>query len=78
MLYGWQLARDGVHLDVNAKEQAIIQAAHQLKEQGLSLRQIGHKLTEQGMFPRLGHAWHPESVSNLLKAWEEWPVEARS
>jgi site-specific DNA recombinase len=22
--YGWQLARDGVHLDANAKEQAII------------------------------------------------------
>jgi site-specific DNA recombinase len=76
--YGWQLTRDGVHLDANAKEQAIIQAAHDLREQGLSLRQIGHELTEQGMNPRSGRAWHPESVSNLLKAWNEWPIEARS
>jgi len=50
----------------------------QNQEQGLSLRQIGHALTERGMYPRSGRAWHPESVSNLLKAWNEWPVEARA
>jgi site-specific DNA recombinase len=38
VLYGWQLARDGVHLDANAKGQAIIQAAHELKGPALSLR----------------------------------------
>jgi len=76
--YDWQYTRDGIHLEANAEEQPIVQAAHELKEQGLSLRQIGHELTERGMYPRSGRAWHPESVSNLLKAWEEWPVEARS
>jgi len=60
--YGWQLARDGVHLDANAKEQAIIQTAHELWEQGLSLWQTGHAVTEQGMYPRSGRAWHPQSV----------------
>jgi DNA invertase Pin-like site-specific DNA recombinase len=35
--YGWQLPRDGVHLDVSAEEQAIIQAAQELKETELSL-----------------------------------------
>jgi hypothetical protein len=49
--YGWQLARDGVYVVANAREQ------------GVSLRQIGHELTERGMYPRCGRAWHPESVS---------------
>ena len=74
--YGWQDTRDGIHRDAHAEEQAIVQAAHDLKERGLSLRPIGHALTEQGMYPRSCRAWHPESVSSLLKA--EWPVEARS
>jgi hypothetical protein len=30
------------------------------------------------MYPRSGRAWNPESVSNLLKAWNAWPVKARS
>jgi DNA invertase Pin-like site-specific DNA recombinase len=76
--YSWKYTRDGIHLEANAKEQAIIQAARELKEQGLSLRQIGHELTERAMHPRSGRGRHPESVSNLLKAWQEWPVEARS
>jgi hypothetical protein len=54
--YGWQLDCDGVHVDANARDQ------------GLSLRQIGHELTQRGMYPRRGCAWHPESVSKLLKA----------
>jgi hypothetical protein len=45
--YGWQDSRDGIHLEANAEEQAIVQAAHEPKERGLSLRQIGHELTER-------------------------------
>jgi hypothetical protein len=44
--YGWQDTRDDIHLEANAEEQAIVQAAHDLKERGVSLRQIGHELTE--------------------------------
>jgi hypothetical protein len=50
----------------------------ELRKQGLSLRQIGYALTEWSMYPRYSRAWQPESVSNLLKTWEEWAVEARS
>jgi site-specific DNA recombinase len=71
--YGFKaVGRDVKRLVVDEGEQAIIQAAHELKEQGLSLRAIGAALAERGMLPRSGHAWHPESVSNLLKAWQDW------
>jgi DNA invertase Pin-like site-specific DNA recombinase len=66
--YGWRLKRDGVHLKPHAKEQAIIKAARELKEKGLSLRRIGARLAEQGHLPRKGKAWHPETISNLLAA----------
>jgi DNA invertase Pin-like site-specific DNA recombinase len=36
--YSWQYGHDSIHLDANAEEQAIIQAAHELREQRLSLR----------------------------------------
>jgi DNA invertase Pin-like site-specific DNA recombinase len=71
--YGFKvIGRNVKRLEADEGGQAIIQAAHELKEQGLSLRAIGHELTEHGMYPRPGRAWHPESVSNLLKAWKDW------
>jgi len=36
--YDWQDTRDGIHRDANAEEQAILQAAPELKQQGMSLR----------------------------------------
>jgi hypothetical protein len=51
--HGWQDTHDGIHLEANAAEQAIIQAAHELKERGLSLRQIGHALTERACIRHL-------------------------
>jgi site-specific DNA recombinase len=77
--YGWKLSRDGIHLDVDAEEQATIFAARALREQGLSLRSIALKLSEQGRFPRKGKAWHPETIKHLLSSKAlEWPEAARS
>jgi hypothetical protein len=75
---GWQATREGMHRDANAEGQRIIQAVQEWREQGVSLRQHGHVLTERAMHRRSGRGWHPARISNLLKAWEEWPVEARS
>jgi site-specific DNA recombinase len=66
--YGWRLARDGKHVEPHAGEQALIQAAKALKAQGLSLRQIGAQLTEQGYRPRAGRTWLSQTVANLLTA----------
>jgi site-specific DNA recombinase len=77
--YGWTLGPDGVHLEVNPKEQDAIFAARELREQGHSLRAIAQQLVEQGHRPRKGNAWHPETVKHLLSAKAlEWPEAARS
>jgi site-specific DNA recombinase len=66
--YGWRLARDGKHVEPHAGEQAIIKAAQALKARGLSLRQIGAQLAEQGHRPRKSRTWLPQTVANLLTA----------
>jgi len=66
--YGWQLATDGVHLDPHTAEQAIVREALELKAVGLSLRNIGERLAARGLLPRLGRAWNPKTVRDLLQA----------
>jgi site-specific DNA recombinase len=66
--YGWRLAQDGKHVEPHAGEQAIIKAAKALKERGLSLRQIGMALAEQGYRPRQSKTWLPQTIANLLTA----------
>lgn len=48
------LVADGMESDACARAQA-------LRERGLSLREIGAKLTAEGFRPR-GKAWHPQTV----------------
>jgi DNA invertase Pin-like site-specific DNA recombinase len=66
--YGWTLAEDGAHLAPHQGEQAIIQAAQELKAQGWSLRKIGAGLVARGMLSRAGGEWHAKSVRSLLVA----------
>lgn len=66
--YGWQLAADGVHLEPEAAEQAVIGAARRLRQEGLSLRKIGDSLAAEGYLPRHGGQWHAETVKRLLAA----------
>lgn len=66
--YGYHLAADGVSLEPDADEQAMIADARELKAAGLSLRKIGERLTERGMLPRTGGEWHASQVSKLLQA----------
>lgn len=64
--YGWRLDIDGVHLVPHDGEQAILRAAHDLREAGLSLRKIGAELAADGLLPRSGRSWHPQSIKQLL------------
>jgi len=64
--YGWRLGADGVHLVPHAGEQTILRAAKTLRDAGLSLRKIGAELAADGLLPRSGGRWHPQSVKQLL------------
>jgi DNA invertase Pin-like site-specific DNA recombinase len=41
--------------------------AHELRAQGLSLREIGVRLRKEGLVPLRGGKWHPASVGELLR-----------
>lgn len=64
--YGWRLDDDGKHLAPHDAEQTILRAARDLREAGLSLRKIGAELEAEGLLPRNGRRWHPQSVKQLL------------
>ena len=66
--YGWQLSADGVHLEPNGPEQAVIACAVELRESGLSLRKVGAELEARGFLPRSGRGWHAKTVRSLLTA----------
>lgn len=65
--YGWKLAEDGIQLEVETTEQRVMELAHELRAEGLSLRAIGAALEESGVLPpRRSKQWHPETVKALL------------
>jgi DNA invertase Pin-like site-specific DNA recombinase len=66
--YGWRVAGDGVSLESEPVEQAVIRAAHALRPSGMSLRRIGQHLAADGGSPRNGAAWHPQTVKLVLGA----------
>ncbi len=63
--YGYR-CDDGVNLIPDEKEQEAIALIKRLNGNGLSLRNIAGRLEKAGYLPR-GKAWHPQSISNILK-----------
>lgn len=66
--YGWRVAADGVSLEADATEQAVIALACELRRAGLSLRKVGERLAAQGSRQRNGSPWHPQTVKVVLTA----------
>ncbi len=64
--YGWTLNADGVNLDPNDAEQAIIREATELRASRRSLRKVGAELEAKGLLPRSGGRWHAKTVRDLL------------
>lgn len=64
--FGWRL--DGGELVADAGEQLVVAAVREYRAAGLSLRQIGARLAERGLFPRSGGPWNAKNVDTALKA----------
>jgi DNA invertase Pin-like site-specific DNA recombinase len=58
---------DGGELKPVAKEQEAIRYAKKLRRSGVSLREIGRALTEQGYPSKRSGLWHPSTVARLLR-----------
>ncbi len=64
--YGYRIAADGVHLEPDAIEQAIIANVLELARQGLSQRAIVGHLARQSIVGRTGAALKQTQVARLL------------
>jgi DNA invertase Pin-like site-specific DNA recombinase len=66
--FGYRLAADGVHLDVEPSEQRIVGLIRDLRSSGLSLQAIADRLNADGVRTRRGTAWRNQYVHNALRA----------
>jgi site-specific DNA recombinase len=64
--FGYRLGLDGVHLEPDAAERAVLARARELRSEGLSLRRIAARLNGEGRRTRSGSGWRHEYVANLL------------
>jgi site-specific DNA recombinase len=71
--YGFRLAADGVHLEPDPTEQAVIERMRELRVRGLSYRQIVRELNAAGIPARTKHGrkeagrWHLPIVHSLTR-----------
>lgn len=73
--FGYELINDGIveaHLTPVPEQQAVIARMAELRNEGLSYRNIGARLAEEGHFPpRRGSVWQPNSIKRALLRLEE-------
>ena len=65
--YGCRLANDGVHVEDDPDEQAVLAEIHQLRRDGATLRGRAAALNHRSYRTRRGTAWRLESVARILK-----------
>ena len=66
--YGFKLGADGVHLDEEPAEQAVLEEARTLRAAGLSLRMVAAELDKLGMHSRTGRAFAAVQVARMVAA----------
>lgn len=64
--FGCRLADDGIHLEADPDETAIVAAVAELRAAGLSIRGIAAVLAERGHKTRKGGAILPTQVARIL------------
>jgi site-specific DNA recombinase len=66
--YGMRLGADGVHLELDPDEQAVIALARALRQAGLSSRKIAAQLADKGMYSRAGTVFTSTAVLAMVAA----------
>jgi DNA invertase Pin-like site-specific DNA recombinase len=65
--YGFRLGTDG-RIAPDAIEQRTAARVAELRAAGLSLRAIAAQLDAEGLRPRSGRRWHPQTVARIAAA----------
>jgi site-specific DNA recombinase len=66
--FGYRMAADGLHLEADPAEQAVLSRIRELKAAGCTTRQIADELNRQGCTTRRGTAWRFQYVAEALRA----------
>lgn len=66
--YGFKLSSDGIHIEENPAEQAVVTEIRELKAGGLNLPAMCRELERKGFTTRTGRAFLPVQVQRVLKA----------
>jgi DNA invertase Pin-like site-specific DNA recombinase len=66
LAYGFRLAADGVHVEADEAEQAVLAAVHELRAAGLSHRGIVAALASRGLVSRAGRSFGQTQVARML------------
>ena len=64
--YGYKVAADATHLEVNGPENQVLMLTMELIVQDHGLSHVAAKLNERGFRTRNGFIWNPASVFELL------------
>jgi len=64
--YGMRLAVDGLHLEEDPDEQAVITIALEFHTSGLSSRSIAARLAERGLYSRAGTVFTPSAILAMV------------
>ena len=68
--FGYTVAGDGLHLKVEAREQAVAVQVEAMKAAGLTLWGITAELNRRGLTTRRGTAWRFQYVAQVVRAAE--------
>jgi len=66
--YGYDLAKDGIKLIKNKKEQLILKRIINLRKANISYNKIAIQLRNDGVTTKKGGQWHSQTVCNIYKA----------
>lgn len=66
--YGYRLSRDGVHVEPDEAEQAVVSTVRRLAVEGLSQRAIVKQLAARGVAGRTGAPLRQTQVANILRS----------
>ncbi len=65
--FGYKLAEDGIHLEIDELEQGILIQMRDLRAEGLSIRDIAREMNNRGVFNRGNSTWNHASAHRILK-----------
>ncbi len=66
--FGYRVAADGLHLEMDPAEQGILSRIRELKAVGCTTRRIAEGLNSEGFTTRRGTAWRFQYVGEALRA----------